>query len=70
MKNEREIIFDGNDTISSVIDMLWLVEKNISEIEQKGEDVSIKGSSAVIFCVVDNLKSLQKEFTEILKGGR
>jgi len=70
MANLREVAFDGRDTLNDVVSMLLLAEKTVSDMEADGEEIALRGTSSLLFSVIDKMKALDKELNEALKGGK
>jgi len=65
----KELVFQSRDTLADMSSMLRLAEKTISEIEHKGEDVAIKGTSSILWSTIQKLDNMEKEMSKSLKGG-
>ena len=70
MSKLREAAFEGRDTLNDVVSMLLLTEKTVSDMETEGEEIAVRGTSSVLFMVVEKLETLNKELSEALKGGK
>ncbi len=70
MANLREVAFDGRDTLNDVVSLLLLSEKTVSDMEVEGEEIAVRGTSSLLFSVIEKLKTLDKELSEALKGGK
>lgn len=67
MKTIREVSFDAVDTLKDVSNMLILVDKCISEVDIQGEEISIRGSSSILWSVVTKLENISNELSKSLK---
>ena len=69
MQTIKEVVFTSRDKLSDIASMLQLVEKTISEIEHTGEEIALKGSSSVLWSVIEQVNSMEKDMSKVLKGG-
>ncbi|MBE0498604.1 MAG: hypothetical protein IBX43_05105 [Campylobacterales bacterium] len=63
----KEIVFESRDTLVDIENMLMLVEKNISELEVVGEEVTVKGCSAILWSIVTKVKMMECEMGKSLR---
>ena len=68
-ENIKQVAFESRDKLQDIANMLCLVEKSISEIDHDGEDVAVKGSSAILWNVIKQIGEIEAELSRTLKGG-
>jgi len=68
LKTLKEVVFSSRDNLSDMASMLQLVEQTVSNIEHSGEDVAVKGSSSILWSVIEKMAKMEKDMSETLKG--
>ena len=63
----KEIVFESRDTLGDIENMLMLVEKNITELEVVGEEVTVKGCSAILWSIVAKVRHMENEMGKSLR---
>lgn len=67
-KRLEEVAFEARDTLGDMANMLCLVEHTISSHEDCAQEAHMKGTSSLLWQIIEMTNKLEKELEKYLKG--